>query len=309
MADPYKVLGVAQDASQADIRKAYRRLAKKNHPDLNPGDAEAEKRFKEISAAYGIIGDEEKRGRYDRGEIDDTGTERPEKHFYRHYAEGEPGFKYYRQTSPGSADDLGDLFADLFAHARPGGREFHTKGPDLRYNMSIDFLDAVNGAKKTVTMPDGKTLNINIPAGFRDGQTLRLKGEGEPGFGGGAKGDALVAVSVRDHPVFRREGYDIHSILPITLSEALSGKKVRAETTSGAVYVTVPRNANSGETLRLRGKGVVNRVTGKPGDHLLELRIMLPKAHNEELEKFIADWEAKHPYNPRQKRGHTETAS
>ena len=319
MADPYTVLGVPRDASQDDIRKAYRRLAKTHHPDLNPGNEEAETRFKEISAAYGILGDEEKRGRFDRGEIDESGTERPpERPFYRHSAEGEPGFRYYSWSSQDGGEDMGDIFSDLFRNAgrgeggfgggtTGGGRRgFPIPGADLTYTLTVDFLDAVNGGKKTVTMPDGQQLAITIPAGLKDGQTLRLRGKGQPGLNGGPQGDAMVTINVRDHPMFERDGDTIRSSLDITLGEALSGAKVRAETVSGAVNVSVPQNANTGHTLRLRGKGVMNRSTGKRGDQLIELRIKLPPEPDEELRKLIADWEAKHPYNPREAK---ETAS
>ena len=311
MADPYQALGVSREASQDEIRKAYRRLAKKHHPDLNPGDAEAEKRFKDISAAYNIVGDEEKRARFDKGEIDESGAERPERQFYRDQAEGEPGFKYYRWSGPDDPDDLGDIFGDFFSRqgaqgARGGRRGFKMRGADINYSLPVDFLEAVNGAKKTVTMPDGKRLSITIPAGVNDGQTLRLRGEGQPGIGGGENGDALVTINVEPHPVFTRDGDTIRSPLNITLNEALSGAKVRAETISGPVNVTVPKDANTGDTLRLRGKGVMNRSTGKRGDHLIELRVKLPEAPNDELRKLIAEWEAKHPYDPR---GAKETVS
>jgi DnaJ-class molecular chaperone len=300
MADPYDVLGVPRDASHGDIRKAYRRLAKKHHPDFNPGNKEAEDRFKQISAAYAIIGDEEKRARFDKGEIDEAGTERPEQHYYRHYADQEPGFKYRRWTPSGTDEDLGDIFADLFGR-RGGEREagFIVRGGDISYGLTIDFVEAVNGAKKTVTVPDGKRLAITIPAGLQDGQTLRLKGKGHPGIGGGESGDALVTVNVREHPVFRRHGDTIRSALDITLSEALSGGRIRVPTVSGAVNVSVPANSNTGDTLRLRGRGAMNRSTGKRGDHLLELRVKLPKRADDELRKMIADWEARHPYDPR----------
>jgi DnaJ-class molecular chaperone len=306
MADPYETLGVPRDASQADIRKAYRRLAKKYHPDLNPGDAEAEKRFKEISAANSIIGDETQRGRYDRGEIDDTGAERPPQRSYRSYAdEDEPGFQYYRWGQPEGSDDFGDIFADLFGRAGAGTggggerRGFSARGGNVSYTMTVDFLEAVNGTKKSVTMPDGKQLAITIPAGMKDGQTLRLKGQGRPGLGGGEAGDAMVTVNVRDHPAFSRDGDTIRSRLDITLNEALSGAKVRVETVSGAVNVSVPNNANSGDTLRLRGKGAMDRASGKRGDHLVELRLKLPTAPDDDLRRMIAEWEAKHPYDPR----------
>jgi DnaJ-class molecular chaperone len=313
MADPYTVLGVPRDASQDDIRKAYRRLAKKSHPDLNPGNEEAEKRFKEVSAAYGIIGNEEKRGRFDRGEIDESGAERPpERPFYRQSAEGDPGFRYYSSSNQDGDEDMGDIFADLFRNAGRGGaaggerRGFPIPGADLTYTLTVDFLDAVNGGKRTVTMPDGQQLAITIPAGLKDGQTLRLRGKGQAGLNGGEQGDAMVTINVRDHSDFARDGDTIRSSLDITLNEALSGAKVRAETVSGAVNVTVPKNANTGHTLRLRGKGVMNRSTGKRGDHMIELRIKLPTEPDEELRQLIADWEAGHPYHPREAK---ETAS
>ncbi len=304
MADPYSVLGVPRDASQDDIRKAYRRLAKKNHPDLNPGDAEAEKRFKDISAAYAVLGDAAKRARYDKDEIDESGAERPERGFYRQRAEGEPGFKYYTWSSEGGGADFGDIFSDLFGdpgfgQRGPRGRGFALKGEDANYSLTVDFLDAVNGAKRIVTLPDGEQLSVTIPPGVRDGQALRLRGKGRPGAGGGAPGDALVTVNVREHPVFRREGDAIVSSLDITLNEALSGGKLQAKTVSGAVNVTIPKNANTGQTLRLRGKGVMNRETGRRGDHLIELRVKLPEKSDDELRRLIADWEARNPYDPR----------
>jgi DnaJ-class molecular chaperone len=304
MADPYEILGVPRDASQDDIRKAYRRLAKKNHPDLNPGDAEAEKRFKEISAANTILSDEEKRKRFDAGEIDETGAERPQQRYYRHYAEDEPDFKYYRWTQPEGSDDFGDIFGDLFGRTAGSRarRSVNARGGDVNYTLSVDFLEAVNGAKKTVTLPDGSQLAVTIPAGIKDGQTLRLKGKGRAGLGEGGSGDALVTVHVAPHPLFTRDGDTIRSSLDITLGEALSGGKVRAPTVSGAVNVSVPKNANTGDTLRLRGKGVMNRSTGKRGDHLVELRVKMPKAADDELRAMIADWEAKHPYNPREEK-------
>ena len=215
MADLYNVLGVARDASDEDIRKAYRKLAKENHPDLNPGNPNAERRFKQVAAAYDILGDPEKRRRYDFGEIDETGAQRPERRFYREYAEAGPSYKYERRGDFGGFADLGDIFSDLFGRAAPGagagGAAFRMTGTDVRYTLTVDFLEAVNGARKRVDMPDGKSLDITIPPGLQDGQTLRLKGQGMPGIGGGPAGDALIDVSVRPHPVFRREGNDIRS--------------------------------------------------------------------------------------------------
>lgn len=300
MADPYSVLGVTRDASEEEIRKSYRRLAKEFHPDLRPGDAAAEKRFKEITAAYDVIGDAEKRARFDRGEIDETGAERPQHDFYRHYAEGEPGFRYHTGSGFGEAEDLGDIFADLFGRRRA---DMPMRGADLRYTLAVDFLEAANGAKRSVQMPDGKTLSLSIPAGLRDGQTLRLRGQGQPGHGGGPPGDTLVDVHVRPHPLFRRDGDDIRVVLPVTLAEAVLGASVKVETVTGPVNLKIPKGANSGQVLRLRGKGLRGRRGGKQGDQLVELRVSLPAEPDPELERFVRDWEAKRPYNPRAARG------
>jgi DnaJ-class molecular chaperone len=299
MADPYQTLGVSKDASQDDIRKAYRKLAKEHHPDLNPGNAQAEKRFKEISAAYEIIGDEAKRKRFDAGEIDEHGAERPERKYYREYAEADPGFRYSRSAA-GEHDfgDMGDIFADLF-RGRGGGEGLRMPGSDVRYTLPIEFLEAAKGGSKTVTMPDGKTLDIKIPAGIRQGQTLRLRGQGQPGIGGGPPGDALVDVAITPSGVFTRDGNNIRSVLPVTLGEALNGSTVRAETIDGAVDVKVPKGSNSGTTMRLRGKGIADPRSGTRGDHLLELRVALPDPADSELAAFVAEWEQKHPYDPR----------
>jgi DnaJ-class molecular chaperone len=307
MADPYDILGVAKTASHDEIRKAYRALAKKNHPDLNPGNKEAEQRFKEISSAYDIVGDEAKRKRFDAGEIDETGAERPERHFYREYAEADPNNRYTRHAHSESFSDIDpEIFADLFG-GRAGGRgqRMRMDGGSVRYTMTVDFLEAVNGARKTVTMPDGKTLDIKIPAGLREGQILRLKGQGMPGIGGGEPGDALVEIHIAPHPEFTREGSTIRSVLPITFSEALNGGTARARTVDGSVNVKIPKGANSGTILRLRGKGVPASGSRAAGDHLIELRIAAPPKPDDDLARTIAEWEAKHPYDPRTTSGDT----
>jgi DnaJ-class molecular chaperone len=298
MADPYETLGVAKTASADEIRKAYRRLAKQFHPDLNPGNADAERRFKEISAAYDIVGDDAKRKRFDAGEIDEAGMERPERRFYREYAGAEagPNFRYERRTGGEGFEDLGDIFSDLFRDGAPRAR---MRGADVHYTLPVDFLEAVNGARKRVEMPDGKSLDITIPAGFRDGQTLRLKGQGQPGLSGGGAGDALIEVHVRPHAVFRRESNDIHADLPLTLAEALSGGTVRVDTVTGPVDLKIPKGANTGRVLRLRGKGVPDPTTSARGDHLVTVKVMLPESSDPDLERFVSDWEAKHPYDPR----------
>jgi DnaJ-class molecular chaperone len=305
MANPYKTLGVAPNASQDDIRKAYRKAAKETHPDLNPGKPEAEKRFKEISAAYDIIGDADKRKRYDAGEIDETGAERqPERHFYREYAEAEPDMRYRRraESAPGQAgagDFDYDIFADLFRGRGEGGR-FRMPPQDVSYALELDFLDAVNGTHKVVAMPDGKTLDITIPAGIDNGQVLRLKGQGLPGSDG-KPGDAYVEVSVRPHAGFKREGHDILSTLPVSLGEALNGASVRVETVDGPVDVKVPKGAKEGTKLRLRSKGVPRGKGGGRGDQMVDIHIVPPEGADEALAQFMAEWEKTHPQNPRRK--------
>jgi DnaJ-class molecular chaperone len=296
MANPYETLGVAANATEDEIRKAYRKAAKETHPDLNPGKPAAEKRFKEINAAHDIIGDPEKRKRYDAGEIDETGAERPpERHFYREYAEAGPNRRYGRR---GSAEDF-DIFADLFG-GRPESRSFRMPPQDVRYALEVDFLEAANGAQKRVVMPDGKTLDIAIPAGIETGQVLRLKGQGLPGSDG-KPGDAYVEIAIRPHPGFRREGQDIVTTLPVSLGEALNGATVRVETVKGPIDVAVPKLARDGMKLRLRGKGVSRGKAGGHGDQIVEVRIVPPEGADEALARFMAEWEKTHPQNPRGK--------
>ncbi|MFV0602045.1 MAG: DnaJ C-terminal domain-containing protein, partial [Brachymonas sp.] len=284
MADPYAALGVARDASQDDIRKAYRKLAKETHPDLNPGKPEAEARFKEINAAYDIVGDADKRKRFDAGEIDETGAERePERHFYREYAESAPSSRsnnrYSRRgngggNGGGNDDDIDyDIFADLF-RGRGGERgTFRMPPQDVRYALEVDFLDAVNGGRKVVSMPDGKALDIKIPAGLREGQTLRLRGQGMPGSDG-KTGDAYVEVSIRPHPGFTRDGNNINSTIPVSLGEALNGASVRVDTVDGTVDLRIPKGVKEGAKLRLRGKGVPHGKDGARGDQFVTVHIV-----------------------------------
>lgn len=301
MADPYEALGVARDASQDDIRKAYRKAAKETHPDLNPGKPEAEQRFKEINAAYDIIGDPDKRKRYDAGEIDETGAERqPDRRFYREYAEADPNMRYSRRgpgRGDGQADFDYDIFADLFRGRREGAG-FRVPSEDVRYALEIDFLDAVKGARKVVAMPDGKTLDIAIPAGIGEGQVLRLKGQGLPGSDDQV-GDAYVEISIRPHATFRREGQNIMTALPVSLGEALNGASVRVDTIDGPVDLTVPKGVKDGAKLRLRGKGVPRAKDGGRGDQLVEIHIVPPEGADEALAQFMAEWEKTHPQNPR----------
>ncbi|KQV65251.1 DnaJ C-terminal domain-containing protein [Rhizobium sp. Root1220] len=300
--DPYELLGVKKDATQKDIQSAFRKLAKKLHPDLNPGDKKAEERFKEISGAYEILGDEDKRGRFDRGEIDITGAEQAPRNYYRDYASAAgPGNPY--QNSSGFADfgDSDDMFSSFFSRRSRGG-EFRAHGQDRQFSMEVDFLDAVNGTKTQIRLPDGPALELQIPAGTRDGQTLRLKGKGDPGIGGGPSGDALVEIRVRPHRFYVRDGDDIRFDLPISLSEAVLGGKVRVPTPSGAVNLTLPPNSNTGKVLRLKGKGVAKR-DGVAGDIYVTLKIVLPEAPDQQLTDFMTSWSPANPQDPRNNMG------
>lgn len=300
MADPYEVLGVDKHASAEDIQKAYRGLAKKLHPDLNPGDKDAESRFKEVTAAYDIVGDAEKRSRFDRGEIDASGAERPRQRYYREYAGADGGASNPYASDAGFADfgedsEASDILSELFRRAQARPR----RGQDVRYRLAVDFLDAVNGAKPTLTLGDGTTIDLTVPPGLRDGQVLRLRGKGLVGSQGGEPGDALIEIEVRPHPTFTRKGDDIHLDLPITLPEAVLGGKVRAPTPTGPVTLTIPKGANTGRVLRLKGKGA-GRPGGGRGDEYVTLKVVLPTEPDDELREFVARWGPEHPYNPRQ---------
>lgn len=294
--DLYTVLGVNQDATADEIKAAYRKLAKKLHPDLNPSDAEAESRFKAVAAAFDILGDPDKRAQYDRGEINESGHERPEHRYYKQYADQDDAAQYRRG---GGFEDLGDIFGDVFGR-RGGGAEYQMRGRDTRYYLTVEFIEAAKGARKRITLPDGSSLDVDVPEGLQDGQTIRLKGKGEPGFGGGPPGDALIEITVRSHSVFTREKDDIVMELPITIDEAILGAKVQVPTLDGPVRVTVPKGASSGTTLRLKGKGVRNRRTGKRGAQKCVLKLVLPDTIDKELEGFIEEWRASHAYDPRQ---------
>ncbi|GHD99185.1 molecular chaperone DnaJ [Defluviimonas sp. 20V17] len=302
--DPYDVLGVAKTASADEIKKAYRKIAKESHPDLHPGDAAAEARFKAAGTAFDLLKDPETRARFDRGEIDASGQERPrERPFYRDFAE-QPGNPYRQGPRYEGFGDDADIFAEfLRRQARQGGAEFgdhgfRARGADAHYALEVPFLEAANGGAMRITLPGGGDLEVKIPKGVADGQTLRLRGKGGPGHGGGPPGDAYVTLSVRPHPVFAREGDDIVMTLPITIDEAVLGAKVEAPTISGPVKVTVPRGASSGQVLRLRGRGIA--ASGRAaGDQRIELKIVLPKTVDADLARFMEDWRKTHRYDPR----------
>jgi DnaJ-class molecular chaperone len=300
--DLYAILGVPRDASAEDIRKAYRNLAKQHHPDLNPGSKTAEERFKSVASAYDVLGDTDKRGRYDRGEIDAAGAEaRPENPSYRGYAEGAPGARYRQSAGAGpgmSESDLGDLFEDLFAGTREQRPNAPRRGRDQSYMLTIDFLDAITGATKRLSLPDGKGLDVRIPPGIEDGQTMRLKGQGSPGRQGGPAGDALIEIHITPHEFFRREGRDVHVELPITLSEAVLGGKIMVPTPTGPVTMTVPRRSDTGARLRLRGRGVAAHGGQPAGDEFVTLKVVLGDA-DDALETFLRGWSTGHSFDPR----------
>ena len=258
-------------------------------------------KFKEVAAAYSLLSDLEKRASFDLGEIDASGAERQHQPFYRDFAQGNASTHPYSRND-GFADlrepENGEgLFSELFARARAGNRA--APGSDVLYRLELDFLEAVNGGKRLVTLADGKTLDVVIPAGTRDAQTLRLRRKGLPANGSGPPGDALIEIHVRAHRLFTRKGNDIHLDLPISIIEAVQGGKINVPTPSGPVLMTIPKGTNTGRVLRLKGKGV-STSEGSNGDAYVTLNIVLPEVSDLELEKFVAQWHPKTPYNPRQ---------
>lgn len=287
--DPYQTLGVDRGATATDLHRAYRRLAKTLHPDLNPSDTEAEAKFKQLSAAYGILSDPLSRARYDRGEIDAAGDERPQDDAI--YAADSDAYD-------GASDfvDHDDVLSEIFSRGEAGA--FSTRGQDAFYHFEVAFLDAINGAVRRLTLPTGAMLDVTIPPGMREGQILRLRGKGQMGSGGGPPGDALIEIEPLAHPVFSRKGDDIYLDFPVSLPEAVLGADVDVPTPTGPVTIALPRGANTDMVLRLPGKGVP-RPDGTRGDEFLTLKVMLPGAPDAELETFLAHW-APRAYDPRE---------
>lgn len=293
MTDLYSVLGVAKSATAAEIKSQYRKLARKYHPDLNKDDKNAAEKFKEVSNAYDILGDKEKRQKYDNNEIDAEG--KPTGFGSTGFNSGgfgadQGGYRTYSSADFDGVDfDLSSLFGDnIFSQfsRRSGFQNHQQKGQDIAYSLDVDFLDAAKGAKKTILV-NGKQLNLKIPAGTISGQVLRLKGQGGSGSTASLSGDALITVVVRPHAYFKMDGKDILLNLPISMKEAILGAKVIVPTISGKVNVTIPPYSSSGEKLRLKGKGIKTAVGS--GDEIITLQIMSPKVKNAQLEKVLND--------------------
>lgn len=282
--DLYSVLGIARGASEAEIKAAYRKLAKDLHPDLHPGDAERSERFKAVSSAFAILGDATQRGRYDRGEINEKGEE---VHAFRG-----GGFGGGAGPSGGmGGDPFEDFLSSAFGGRRSGARRRTgpVRGRDLRYQVKIAFEDAVLGARRRMTMADGTTLDVDIPAGIRDGQTLRLRSQGQPSPTGGPPGDALLSVTVEEHKVWRREGDDLHMSQKVPLAVAVLGGKVDVHTPAGTVALKVPAGSNTGNVLRVKGKGVAR--PGNPGHLYVRLEIHLSDPKDPALAAFLKERE------------------
>jgi len=291
--DPYKELGVSRGASQDEIKAAFRKLAKDLHPDKNPGDQAAEERFKRITAAFDLLGDAEKRGKFDRGEIDADGREQ-----FRGFGGGgrEPGGFGGARTQFEDID-LEELFGGVFGGGggpRSGGG-FSRRGQDVRATLEISLEDSIAGTTRRIQFSDGRMLDVAIPKGAADGQTIRLRGQGAPGRGGEA-GDALIELKVAPHAIWKREGADLIMDVPVSVPDAVLGGKVPVRTPEGTVSVTVPKGSNSGRVLRLKGRGAWHG--GLRGDLLARLVVTLPEEPDESLTAFAEEWRAKRPYRP-----------
>ncbi|WP_374389569.1 DnaJ C-terminal domain-containing protein [Brevundimonas sp.] len=305
--DPYKELGVSRGASADEIKKAFRKLAKELHPDKNPGDKITEDKFKRVTAAFDILGDAEKKAKYDAGQIDADGNEQ----FRGGFGGGRPGGNPFGQGGPGGGFshtggpggranfegiDLDDLFGMFGGTGRQrGARDFTARGQDVKATLEISLEDAIAGATRRIQFSDGRTLDVTIPKGAADGQVIRLRGQGAPGRGA-ENGDALIELKIEPHPIYRREGADLTMDLPVSVPDAVLGGKVRVPTPEGVVQMTVPKGSNSGQVLRLKGRGAF--AGGKRGDLLAKLVVTLPDAHDDTLVKFAEDWRAKRPYAP-----------
>jgi len=303
--DPYKVLGVARDATQDQIKSAYRKLARKLHPDLNPGNKQAEERFKKVGSANDLLSDPALRARFDAGEIDANGAEQRPRANSGAWGTGGGGAPF--------GEDASDFLSEMLRRrAQGGGRRGFSygdfddavRGADAHYLLRVTLPEAALGTTKRIGLAGGKNLDVKIPPGTDEGAVLRLKGQGGAGLGGGPNGDALIEVRIEPHPLFKRDGTDIAMTLPITLAEAGLGAKVTVPTLDGRVTLSVPPGSNTGTVLRLKGKGVPKGRSN--GDLLVTLQVMLPDTIDPELDAFLKKWSATHPYTVR---GKTESAS
>ena len=315
--DPYLELGVSRTASAAEIRKAFHKLAKQHHPDANKGDKKSEERFKQVSAAFDIIGDAEKKKKFDAGEIDVDGRETGRggfgggaggSPFGGGFNRGGGGFQR-GGAGEGPEIDLNDLFGDILGRNRGAGAGsgaggggfgggFSPKGADVRARLDIDLEEAIKGGKKRVAFSDGRTIDVTIPTGAQEGQTLRLKGQGSPGRGG--QGDALIELAIKPHPIYRPENGALVMDLPVSVPDAVLGGKVEAPTPDGPVTLTVPKGSNTGAKLRLKGRGLAD-AKGVRGDLFARLVVTLPDAPDAELEKFAEAWRRERPYSPKRR--------
>lgn len=310
MRDPYDVLGVARSASGADIKKAYRQLAKKFHPDTNK-DSGAKERFAEINSAYEILGDDDKKTRFDRGEIGADGKPRGFEGFgagpggfSRSGRAGESHFEFnFGGGGPGGARGFEDFF-DLFGGGRRrGGGMRPTRGDDVTAAATVPLETLGRGGSARMILPGGRAIDIKIPAGIDDGQQIRLRGQGQPGAGGGEPGDVLVTVKAAPHPWFKLDGRNLRLDLPVTIYEATLGAKIATPTLDGKVELAIPAGANGGQTLRLRGKGLP-AADGKPaGDLFVTLKLMLPETVDADFEAQMRELRDRRPYDPRAKLG------
>lgn len=291
--DPYEILGLSRTASQDDIRKAYRKLAKKFHPDLNPGDKVAEEKFKAIGSAHALLSDADQRARFDRGEIDAAGQERGWSGGggggYRDHAEGAQGFRY--SGGGFSEDDLGDVFGSMFGQQRGFRRrpQGPARGDDRNFSLTVSFEDAVNGGTSRVTLPGGGTLDVKIPPGIEDGQVMRLRGKGGEGYQGGPAGDALITIGIAPSTTYTRDGNDLRITLPVGVKTAVLGGPIKVPTPSGSVSMNIPAHSDSGSVLRLRGKGVKAHGGEEAGNLYVTLQVTIGPT-NAALEDFLKSW-------------------
>ncbi|MEE8214266.1 MAG: DnaJ C-terminal domain-containing protein [Alphaproteobacteria bacterium] len=311
MKDPYEILDVSPGASAEELKKAYRRLARECHPDSDSGNPWAENEFKELSSAYDLLSDPGRRRRYDRGEISGDGTRRTPSPSKSKPARppGKTGGKTGGTPRKTPAGTSRKAKAKKPSGSGPAGKKrsktagLKINGPDVEYDLRVDFMEAAKGAVRHIGMANGKRLKVTIPPGTEDGRILRLKGQGMAGFGGGTDGNAYVEVLVDPDPVFRRQKNDIHVDVPVTLSEAVLGGRIEASTIDGMVNVTVPKGSNTGTQLRLKGKGLKSgdKGTGPRGDQFLHLRVVLPNKPDKDLIRFLEEWLPDRGYKARPK--------